>query len=195
VAWARRSGLLDLKPLLIHCVTADGDDAMAIARHRAGVAVCPWSNAVLRNGRADLALLRRLGVTVGAGTDSVVPGGGLDLFREARLAALACALTPREMLRLVTADAAAALGLAGAGTLEPGGWGDVCAVSLSAPSLAVVPDPEEAVALCATPADVVFTAVAGTPVYRDGGWPGVDAAAERAGLAEAVGVARRAAAA
>jgi len=194
VAWARRSGLLDLRPLLIHCVTADGDDTISIARHRAGVAVCPWSNAVLRNGRADLALLRRLGVTVGAGTDSVAPGGGLDLFREARLAALACAMTPREMLRLVTADAAAALGLAGAGTLEPGGWGDVCAVSLSAPALAVVPDPEEAVALCATPTDVVFTAVAGTPVYRDGGWPGVDAAAERADLAEAVGVARRAAA-
>ena len=193
VSWACRAGLLDVAPLLIHCVTADGDDTLAIARHRASIALCPWSNAVLRHGRADLALFRRLGVTVGAGTDSVVPGGGLDPFREARLAALACPLGPREMLRLVTVDAAAALGVAGAGTLDAGAWGDVCAVRLSGPAFAAVRDPEEAVALAATAADVLFTAVAGVPVWRDGTWPGVDAAAERAALADAAAASRAAA--
>jgi len=193
VTWARRAGLLDAAPLLIHCVTADGDDTVAIARHRATIALCPWSNAVLRHGRADLALFRRLGVTVGAATDSVVPGGGIDLFREARLAALACPLSPREMLRLVTVDAAAALGAAGAGALEAGSWGDVCAVRLSAPAFAAARDPEEAVALVATAGDVLLTAVAGVPVWSDGSWPGVDAAAERAALAEAAAAARAAA--
>jgi 5-methylthioadenosine/S-adenosylhomocysteine deaminase len=194
VAWASRAGLLDIAPLLIHCVTADGDDAVAIARHGAAVAHCPWSNAALRNGRADLALLRRLDVTVGVGTDSVAAGGALDLFREMRLAALGCPLTPREMLRLATVDAARALGLAGAGTLEPGSWGDACVVSLDSPSLAATADPEAAVALGAGPGDVACTVVAGRPVYREGTWPGVDAAAERAALAAAAGRARAAAA-
>jgi 5-methylthioadenosine/S-adenosylhomocysteine deaminase len=194
VAWARRAGLLERRPLLIHCVTADGDDAVAIARHQATVAHCPWSNAVLHNGRADLALLRRLAVTVGVGTDSVAAGGGFDLFREIRLAALACPLTPREMLRLATADAAAALGLSGAGSLVPGAWGDLCAVGFRAPALAAAADPEEAIALGATPADVVLTAVAGHVVYRDGAWPDVDAAVERQAFERAARRARAAAA-
>jgi 5-methylthioadenosine/S-adenosylhomocysteine deaminase len=194
LAWVRRAGLLDLRPLLIHCVTADGDDAVAIARAAATVAHCPWSNAALRNGRADLALFRRLGITVGAGTDSVAAGGGLDLFREIRLAALGCRMTPREMLRLATADAAAALGLEGAGVLARGAWGDVCVVGLGRSALAAAADPEEAVALGAGPADIVFTAVAGRPVWHEGGWPGVDAAAERAALETAASRARAAAA-
>ena len=195
VAWARRAGLLDLAPLLIHCVTADGDDAVSIAAHGAAVAHCPWSNAALRNGRADLALFRRLGVTVGVGTDSVAAGGGLDLFREIRLAGLGCPLAPREMLRLATADAAKALGLAGAGTLAPGAWGDVCVVSLAAPGFAAVRDPEEAVAFGAGPGDVVLTVVAGRTVWQEGRWPGVDAAAERAALEAAADRARAALAA
>jgi len=194
VAWVRRAGLLDVRPLLIHCVTADGDDAVAIARSAAAVAHCPWSNAVLRNGRADLALFRRLGVIVGVGTDSVAAGGGLDLFREIRLAALGCRMTPREMLRLATADAAAALGLAGAGVLTPGAWGDLCVVGFGSSALAAAADPEEAVALGAGPADVAFTAVAGRAVWQDGRWPGVDAAAERAALTAAAARARAAAA-
>ncbi len=192
VAWARRAGLLDVAPLLIHCVTVDGDDAVSLARLGASVAHCPWSNAALRNGRADLALLRRLGVTVGAGTDSVAAGGGLDLFREVRLASLGCPLAPREMLRLMTADAARALGLAGAGTLAPGAWGDACVVALAAPGFAAARDPEEAVALGAGPRDVVRTVVAGRTVWRDGTWPGVDADAERAALEAAAGRARAA---
>jgi 5-methylthioadenosine/S-adenosylhomocysteine deaminase len=195
VAWVRRAGLLELRPLLIHCVTTDGDDAVTIAKHGAAIAHCPWSNAVLHNGRADLALFRRLGVTVGVGTDSVAAGGGLDLFREMRLAALACPLTPREMLRLATADAAAALGLSGSGFLAPGSWGDVCVVGFRAPALAAAGDPEEAVALGATPADVVLSAVAGHVVYRDGAWPDVDAGIERQALERAASRARAATAA
>jgi cytosine/adenosine deaminase-related metal-dependent hydrolase len=190
VAWVARAGFLGPDALAIHCVTADGDDAETIARHGTPVAHCPWSNAQLRNGRADLPLLRRLGVTVGVGTDSVAAGGGLDLFREMRLAALGCPLTPREMLRLATADAATALRLADAGGLEPGWWGDVCVVGCAAPALAAAADPEAAVAFGATPGDVVFTAVAGRPVYWDGAWPGVDAAAERAALGAAAAHAR-----
>ncbi|MDP3774831.1 MAG: amidohydrolase family protein [Gemmatimonadales bacterium] len=192
VAWVARSGLMELRPLLIHCVTAGEEDFRYLARHGAAVAHCPWSNAVLGHGRADLALMRTLKVTVGLGTDSVTAGGGVDLFHEARVAAVGTDLTPRELLRLVTMDGAAALGLDGLGMLVPSAWGDLVAVSLGAPALAGAADPEEALALSATAADVHHAWVAGRMVYQRGFWPGVDAPLERAALERAAKNARAA---
>jgi 5-methylthioadenosine/S-adenosylhomocysteine deaminase len=185
IGWLEQAGYLALAPLLIHCVTARPDDLERARRAGATVAHCPWSNAMLGHGRADFAAMRRLGLAVGVGTDSVTAGGGHDLFTVARQAALGLevsqggGLAPRAMLRLLTADGAAALGLEGLGTLAVGAWGDLAAVRLDTPA-AVAADPEEAVAWCATTSDVVFTAVAGRIVYRRGRWPGVRLAAERA---------------
>jgi len=191
VEWLERAGLLACRPLLIHCVTAGLGDFGIARRHGAAVAHCPWSNAVLGHGRADLSAMRRVGVVVGLGTDSVITGGRLDLFAEARLAELGLesGLSPRELLRLVTADGAAALGLPGLGTLEPGAWGDLAAVGLTAPGFAAAADPEAVVAWGATAADVVFAAVAGRVVFDRGRWPGVALEEERAACARAAAAA------
>jgi 5-methylthioadenosine/S-adenosylhomocysteine deaminase len=192
VAWADRHGLLAARPLLIHCVNCGEDDLVLIASRRASVAHCPWSNAVLGHGRANLAAMRRQGVTIGVGTDSVAAGGGLDLFRVALLAAAGHRLSPRETLSLMTAGAAAALGMEGVGVLAPGAWGDLAAVRLDSPAMAGIADPEEAVAWCATAADVAFTAVAGRVVFEDGCWPDVDVDLERRALESAAAEARAA---
>ncbi|HXY67977.1 MAG TPA: amidohydrolase family protein [Gemmatimonadales bacterium] len=192
VRWLERVGFLARRPLLIHCVTAGADD-FRIARRLGATAVhCPWSNAVLGHGRADLRAMRGAGLAVGLGTDSVAAGGRLDLFAEARLAATGVALAPREMLRLMTADGAAALGLADAGTLTPGAWGDLAAVDLSGPAFAAARDVEEAVAWGATASDVTLAAVAGRVVYDRGRFPGVALAAERDGYARAAAAVSRA---
>jgi 5-methylthioadenosine/S-adenosylhomocysteine deaminase len=189
VGWLERAGFLALGPLLIHCVTAGEGDLARARKAGASVAHCPWSNEALGHGRADFAAMRSLGLAVGVGTDSVVAGGGHDLFTAARHAALGLppgrGLAAREMLRLLTAGGAAALGLAEVGTLEVGAWADLAAVRLDVPPAAAT-DPEEAVAWCATASDVVFTAVAGRVVYRSGRWPHVRAAAERSAFAAAV---------
>ena len=191
VDWLESTGLLACRPLLIHCVTAGIRDFEIAHRHGATVAHCPWSNAVLGHGRANLAAMRRAGVVVGLGTDSVVAGGRLDLFAEARVAALGVegGLAPRELLRLVTADGAAALDLPSLGSLEPGAWGDLAAVGLAAPAFVPAADPEGAVAWGATAADVVFAAVAGRVVFQGDRWPGVDLEAERDAFARAVSAA------
>jgi 5-methylthioadenosine/S-adenosylhomocysteine deaminase len=189
VRWLERAGLLSLRPLLIHCVTADADDFRLARRHGATAVHCPWSNAVLGHGRADLGAMREAGLSVGLGTDSVVAGGRLDLFAEARLAALGPELSPREMLHLMTAGGAAALGLEDVGTLTRGAWGDLTAVGLAAPAFAAARDPEEAVAWGATAADVVFAAVAGRAVYDHGRFPGAALAAEQSGYARAAAAA------
>jgi cytosine/adenosine deaminase-related metal-dependent hydrolase len=190
VAWLEETGFLACRPLLVHCVTAGADDFARARRHGATVAHCPWSNAVLGHGRADLGAMRGAGLAVGLGTDSVATGGRLDLFAEARLAALGLGpgrLTAREALDLITAGGAAALGVADAGRLATGAWGDLTAVDLSGPAFAGTDDPEGAVAWGATAADVVFTAVAGRVVYRAGSWPGVAVAAERDAYLRAAG--------
>jgi 5-methylthioadenosine/S-adenosylhomocysteine deaminase len=192
VRWALERGLGRSRALAIHVVHADEDDLRALSAERVAVAHCPWSNAALGNGRADLAAMRRHGLTVGVGTDSVAAGGGLDLFAEARLAAAPLGLEPRETLRLVTRDAAAALDVADVGVLRPGAWGDCIAVGTSRASLAAVAEPEAALALHATAADVVGTWVAGRARWLDGAWPGVDAAAERDALEAAAAIARHA---
>jgi cytosine/adenosine deaminase-related metal-dependent hydrolase len=92
----------------------------------------------------------------------------------------------------MTMGGAAALGLDGVGLLAPGAWGDLVAVSLAAPALAGAEDPEAALALAATAADVHYTWVAGRMVYQRGFWSGVDAVVERAGLARAARNARAA---
>ena len=196
VAWLDEVGLLACGPLLVHCVTAGPEDFDLARRRAASAAHCPWSNAVLGHGRADFGAMRRAGIAVGLGTDSVVAGGRLDLFAEARLAALGLAggLAPRELLRLMTADGAAALGMPGVGVLEPGAWGDLAAVGLAAPAFAAAADPEAAVAWGATAADVVFAAVAGRVVFERGGWPRVAAAAEREAFERAAAAAAAAAA-
>jgi cytosine/adenosine deaminase-related metal-dependent hydrolase len=185
VAWALRAGLEPLRPLFIHCVQADIHDAEAMARCGATAAHCPWSNQELSVGRANLAMLRDAGVTVGLGTDSVAAGNTFDLFNESRLAAMGVALTPRERLALFTMDAADALGIEGAGRIAPGAWADLCAVSLDAPSFAAAHNIEGAIASGTQPSHVRQTWVAGRTVYRNGEWPGVDAAAERSAVERA----------
>jgi cytosine/adenosine deaminase-related metal-dependent hydrolase len=193
VRWLERAGFLACRPLLIHCVTAGADDFAAARHWGATVAHCPWSNAILGHGRADLGAMRRAGLAVGLGTDSVAAGGRPDLFAEARFAALGLDLSPREMLRLATVDGATALGLEGVGLLEPGAWGDLAAVGLGAPAFAAAREPEAAVAWGATASDVVFAAVAGRVVYARGRWPGVRMAPERAGYRRAAAAATAAA--
>jgi 5-methylthioadenosine/S-adenosylhomocysteine deaminase len=196
VQWAFAAGLDGVRPLVIHCVTAGPEDFGLIAGAGATVAHCPLSNATLGHGRADLPGMRRAGLTVGIGTDSVAAGGGLDLFAELRAAAAGRDLSPGELLRLVTSDAARALGVAGAGVLAPGAWGDLVAVSLRRPAFEPHADPELAIASTASASDVVATWVAGRLVYERGRWPGVDVAAAREAVAAAhrVALAARAAA-
>jgi 5-methylthioadenosine/S-adenosylhomocysteine deaminase len=186
VVWALGAGLERVRPLLIHCVSAGERDLAAVAGCGASVAHCPWSNVALGNGRADLAAMRRLRIKVGVGTDSVAAGGSYDLFAEARLAAAGLALSGREVLALVTAGAADALGVADVGRIAAGAWGDLVAISLTRAPFVALADPEAAIAWSATAGDVCAAWVAGRAVYRAGDWPGVDAVAERAAFERSV---------
>lgn len=200
-----RLGVLETRPLLIHCVRVDNDDLRRIADAGASVAHCPAANARLGHGTAPLVEMLEAGVTVGLGTDSVASNNRLDIFEEARLAQLfqrarhrsGSLLAADDLLRLATIEGARALGLDDRiGTLEPGKDADLCAVSIDGAHAVPVHDPVSTLFHAARAPDVVLTVVQGRVLFRDGVVLTLDARALRPkaqAVADRLANARRAA--
>lgn len=134
VARAELAGVLRPGLVAAHCVRLGPGDPRRLAGAGVAVAHCPRSNLHLRCGRAPLEELRDAGVAVGLGTDSPASGGDYDLRAEARACRRAHAevhpLDDGALLRLITADAARAVGMeATVGSLAPGLRADLLAVA------------------------------------------------------------------
>lgn len=165
VAWLDGQGVLGPATLCIHTVQLDAADIRLLADRRVAVAHCPVSNARHGHGTAPVAALRRAGVRMGVGTDSVISVGSLDLFAEMRAARDLAGVSAAGALALGTIEGARLVGSEGdTGWLGRGTWGDVIAVDLPEPDART---PEEAV-LAAGPAAVRATFASGRPVYRRG---------------------------
>jgi 5-methylthioadenosine/S-adenosylhomocysteine deaminase len=169
--------VLDVQPLLIHCVRVDDADIRVIADHECGVAHCPASNARLAHGVAPLAELLAAGVNVGLGSDSVASNDRMDLLDEARIALLFATaraarvdvLTAAGALELATLGGARALGIAHeVGSLEVGKAADLAAFPLGASARSPIHDPIAAAVLALAGTTASFVAVAGRPLVRDG---------------------------
>jgi cytosine/adenosine deaminase-related metal-dependent hydrolase len=176
IALLERHGVLDTRPLLIHCVRVDRDDIGVIARAKCPVAHCPVSNAKLGHGTSPLLELLDAGITVGIGSDSVASNNRMDMLAEARAAILAQrarvarhdVLCAKDALHLATLGGARALGLdAEIGSLDVGKSADLAAFPLDACTLPLH-DPEAAAifSLPGVPASLV--AVAGHELVREG---------------------------
>jgi cytosine/adenosine deaminase-related metal-dependent hydrolase len=170
-------GVLDVDPLLIHCVRVDDDDIRAIIGHRCAVAHCPASNARLAHGIAPLAELLAAGADVGLGSDSVASNDRMDLLDEARQALLfatarshdAGSLSAAKALELATLGGARALRIDGEiGSLEVGKAADLAAFPLGAGGRGPTHDPVAAAVLALAGAPAWFVAVAGRPLVREG---------------------------
>ena len=126
ITYLMQRGVIKSGTLCIHCVQADEADVELLRVLRASVAHCPRSNAAHRHGRLPIELLRKAGVPVGLGTDSVVSVGELDLWAEAETAGL----TGDDALRALTIEGARALGWeAEIGSLELGKAADLAVFS------------------------------------------------------------------
>jgi len=168
-------GVLESRPLLIHCVRVDAIDISAIADAQCSVAHCPVSNAKLGHGIAPIAELMAAGVVVGLGSDSVASNNRMDILEEARFALLAqraklgSSETPgaQEVLELATIEGARAIGLDGKiGTLEVGKSADLAAFDID--SVRPIQDPVTALVFSTTGAHARFVTVDGKVLVRNG---------------------------
>ena len=168
-------GVLETAPLLIHCVTVDEGDVELMSRYDARVAHCPKSNAKFGHGVAPLIELRKAGVRIGLGTDSVASNNTCDLIEEARFCSLlhraarkdAAICAADEMLQLMTIDGARVLGMENeTGSLETGKQADLVAINLANSHTQPVYDPATAIIFSSSAQDVILTMVAGKAIFE-----------------------------
>src|SRR4051812_12191149 len=168
-------GVLDQRPLLIHCIRVGADDLDLIRAQKAPIAHCPISNAKLGHGIAPLLEILSAGIDVGMGTDSMASNNRMDLLEESRTALLMQrarvgtheALSAADVLELATMGGACALGLAEEiGSLEVGKSADLAAFEVGG----AIPtyDPAAAAVFSIDGSRAKFVAVAGVPLVENG---------------------------
>jgi cytosine/adenosine deaminase-related metal-dependent hydrolase len=117
------------RALVIHGNYLDADEMEFIGQRRDTMSVvyCPRTHDYFAHPTYPLAALREAGVRVALGTDSRASNPDLDLLRDLRFASARFPqISPIELLRMATLDAAEALGLGHVvGSLTPGKRADL----------------------------------------------------------------------
>ncbi len=116
-------GLLTKGTLAIHCVHVTRADAEILKNRGVNVSLCPRSNERLNVGKAPVSLLKKFGIPLSLGTDSLASNDSLSMWDEMRFAleAYAGVLSPTELLSMVTIGGASALGMGDSvGAIEVG---------------------------------------------------------------------------
>ena len=176
-------GLVNENLQAVHMTAITDDEIPLLAERGVRVVHCPHSNMKLASGVCPVAKLADAGVAVGLGTDGAASNNGLDLFAEARLAALLAksasedptALPAADVLAMATLGGARALGIADAvGSIEVGKRADLVAVDLRHPAMQPLHDVHAQLIHAAAGARVSHTFVNGRCLYADGRWQTLD---------------------
>ena len=150
-----------------------------------GIATVALTHENVWYGVAPIAALTDAGAKVAITTDGAAPYCGFDLWRELSRATWnqwmlhqdQTVLPPAQALRMVTCDAAAALGMSDVvGSLEAGKCADIITVDLSALHLTPATSVERLLAFHATGHDVRDAVVDGRVLMRDRAIQSVDVA-------------------
>lgn len=142
VEWLHHLGLLDAHTILAHAVWLDESEIALVAASGASVSHNPVSNAKLASGVAPVPALRRAGVAVGLGTDSVLSNNAQCLFQEMKFAVLlqrahqldGHVMGAADALAMATREGARVLGWeADIGSLEVGKEADLVVLDMEHP--------------------------------------------------------------
>lgn len=134
-AWLDGLGVFNGAISAVHCVHLTPADAEILSKRGAGVILCPRSNDKLAVGRAPVALLKKLGIPLALGTDSLASNDSLSLWDEMRylLDMFPGIFAPSEVLSMTTIGPAGQLALSNSiGSLDAGKRADLLVVRLPA---------------------------------------------------------------
>lgn len=144
VRYLYKLGILSPRLIIAHGIYVDNDELRMLADHGVKVVHNPASNMKLASGiEFKFKEMRKLGITVGIGTDGCSSSNNLDMIEAMKLASLLGkawrkdpeALTAGEMLEAATVDGASMFGLK-AGKIEKGYLADLCLIDLNTPAFA-----------------------------------------------------------
>ena len=126
-AYLEALGVLNPSTAVVHCVHITPDDAHILKRCGVTAILCPRSNERLAVGRAPASLLKKCGIPLALGTDSLASNDSLSLWDEMRFfrREYPGEFTPEEVIEMATLGAAKALQIGNeTGSLEKGKQGD-----------------------------------------------------------------------
>jgi cytosine/adenosine deaminase-related metal-dependent hydrolase len=126
LGWLDRLGCLAANTVLVHGVGLTGADIARVIGRDAAVIWCPSSNLAMLGRTLEPRRLADAG-RLALGSDSRL-SGARDLLDELRVAAAHSDLTPRELLRIATADSGRILRMPDVGGLGVGQRGDLLIV-------------------------------------------------------------------
>jgi len=181
IQYLKQLGVLDVQPLLAHCIRVDDADIETLRETGSKVAHCPKSNAKLGHGHAPFAKFLKSGVTVGFGSDSVASNNTCDILEEARFGVLLSRATHADIT--ITASRALEVATFG-GQLKEGAQADLVALSLTGVHQTPNYDPAATAIFSSSGRDIILTVIAGREVYRSGRVAGVDEERLRARMDE-----------
>jgi 5-methylthioadenosine/S-adenosylhomocysteine deaminase len=170
-------GMLVPRLQAVHLTQLDDADLDALVEGGVRAVHCPQSNLKLGSGVTDVCRMQRRGLLVGLGTDGAAANNSLDMFTEARTAALLAktvsgdptALDAHAALELATLGGARALGLdAIIGSIEPGKAADLISIDLTHAGALPVHRPESTLLYTASGSHVQNVWVAGRQLLIDG---------------------------
>jgi aminodeoxyfutalosine deaminase len=133
VQYLNQCGWLPKLDLAIHLNGVDDKDLRLLAKNRVTVVHCPGSHAFFNHAPFKFEKMRRLGIRVCLGTDSLASNRSLSLFREMRLFQKAHpAVGAQEVISMVTVKPAQALGEGRRlGKIKPGYFADLIGIPAS----------------------------------------------------------------
>ena len=176
-------GLLTERLQAVHMTTVSNAEIDLVAERGVRVVHCPHSNMKLASGICPVTRFLDAGATVGLGTDGAASNNALDLFAEARLAALLSKTANADPRVLPAADIIAMATIGGArtlgmddriGSIEVGKRADLVAVDLNHPAMQPINDLHAALVHADAGARVTHTFIDGRCVYEEGVWPTLD---------------------
>lgn len=148
----RDRGILTPKTIMAHCVWLDDEELQIVADHGVGISHCPTSNAKLAGGSIRFREIKKMGITMGLGSDGSISNNSLSMWECMKFGSLLqknttldpAILPAEEVLRMATIEGAKLLGLDHwIGSLEVGKKADVIVVDLWKPHLLpIVPSPD-----------------------------------------------------
>ena len=125
------------RAIVVHATFLDDAAVARLARHsnRLAVAVCPRTARSLAGVLPPIARLRSAGVRIAIGTDSRASSPDLSVRRECAELVDASLVSPEETVRMITLDAAWAIGLErSSGRIAVGRPADLAIISMHAPN-------------------------------------------------------------
>ena len=176
-------GLLTERLQAVHMTAVSDAEIELVSERGVRIVHCPHSNMKLASGICPVTKFLAAGATVGLGTDGAASNNALDLFAEARLAALLAksanadptVLPAKEILALATLGGARAIGLDDRiGSIEVGKRADLVAVDLDHPAMQPLNDPHATLVHSDAGARVTHTFIDGQCVYEHGAWNTLD---------------------